>query len=86
MEGGPPVVLFAAGGITLEEAVRLALEHGPFILRSEADAAFSAGVAQQQSGLFDLTLLGSASFTHRVQELTESREEEEERGHPLLLR
>jgi len=78
-QAGPPVVRFAPGGISLDEAVRLALEHGPFIQRSEADSAFRAGVAQQRSGLFDTTLLGTVSFSHRVQELTDSRKEEEQK-------
>ena len=73
----PPVITFPAEGITLEEAVRLTLQHEPGIKLREAAARFQEGVAQEQSGAFDVSLLGNVQYTYRVQELTENRKQAE---------
>ncbi len=75
----PPVLQFPAAGIGLEEAVRLTMLHDPGIQRAEADAAFRGGVAQQQSGLFDVTFSGSASYSRRMQELTASAKADQQK-------
>ena len=59
------------------EAVRLTLEHDPFIQLRDAAADFQAGLAQEQTGFFDFTLLGNLFAEYRVQELTEGRKEAE---------
>ncbi len=73
----PPVVTFPAEGLSLEEAIRLTLRHEPNILLGAASVDRLAGVRQEQSGLFDLTLFGNVEYTYRIQELTESRKEVE---------
>ncbi len=74
-----PVMQFPSGGITLEEAVQLTLQHDPNIQRAEADARFRGGVAQQQAGLFDVTFTGTASYSQRFQELTQSVKDEQQK-------
>ncbi len=75
----PPVISFPAEGITLAQAVGLALQHDPDLQRAEAEDARLQGVLQERRGLFDSTLLSNASFSRRVQELTESRKQEEQK-------
>ncbi len=67
-----PVVRFDAAGITLEEAVRLTLQHEPTIKRQEAALQSQEGVLQEQSGLFDTALNGTTSYAYTRQDLTES--------------
>jgi outer membrane protein TolC len=74
---GPPVVRFTPDGLTLEEAVRLALDNDAELARAQADLDRRRGVLQEQQGPFDLTLLGNVSFSYRIQEMTESRKAEE---------
>jgi outer membrane protein TolC len=71
--GQPPSFLFPPEGITLEDAVRLTLEHDPAILHARATVQQREGIAIEQKGLFDFVLNGNGSYTHRVQQLTESR-------------
>ena len=70
-----PVIEFDPQGISLVEAVRLTLEYEPFIKLQDAAVDFQAGLAQEQTGFFDFTLLGNLFTEYRVQELTESRKE-----------
>ncbi len=84
LPAGPPpqpgsslFVAFDPAGITLEQAVRLAIANNPDLKKADAAVKRQEGVAEEQSGLFDLTLRLKASFEYRVQELTESRKEEQ---------
>lgn len=72
-----PAIQFPAGGISLEEAVRLTLEHDPNIRRSQNDVLFAEGLAQQLRGLFDATFTGFAEYTHRTQEMSDSAKKAE---------
>jgi outer membrane protein TolC len=69
----PPVIQFAAGGIPLEEAVRLTLQSDPAIRLAEADVALKKGIWQEQTGLFDTTLSGNAAWSHQINELSDSQ-------------
>jgi outer membrane protein TolC len=80
----PPVIPFPATGITLEEAVRLTLQHDPNLKRSYTDLMFSQGVAQQLRGAFDAVLAGTAEYTHRTQELSETAKEEQRKRREKL--
>jgi len=73
----PPVVTFAPEGVSLEEALRLTLRNEPNIQLSDAEVDRLLGFAQEQSGVFDLTLSGGVEYSYRVQELTEARKEDE---------
>lgn len=75
--GQPPVITFGREGLTLDEALRLTLRHEPNILLSTTNLDRLAGVTQEQGGIFDLTLLGTASYEYRIQELTETRKQAE---------
>jgi len=59
-------------GLRLIDAVRLSLQHDPFILLQDAETQSRAGIARELSGQFDTTLRGSGSFEYREQELTET--------------
>ena len=72
-----PVVQFPAAGITLDEAVKLTLQHDPNIKRSENDIRFAEGLAQQLRGAFDAVFNGSAEYTHRTQEMSDSAKKAE---------
>jgi outer membrane protein TolC len=72
-----PVMRFPPEGVTLEDAVTLALQHDPNLQRQRESARFGQGVLQEQSGPFDLTLLGGANYEYRIQELTEARKQSE---------
>ena len=72
-----PVINFAADGVSLEEALRLTLRHDSTIQLSAASADRLAGFAQEQAGIFDTCYRPSASYSYRVQELTEARKEDE---------
>jgi outer membrane protein TolC len=71
-----PVMQFPAQGITLDEAVRIALQHDPELKRSQTNVQFAEGRAQELKGAFDYTLRGSAEYSHRTQELSDSVKEE----------
>src|SRR5262245_3935607 len=68
----PPVFRPDEKGLRLLEAVRLSLQHDPFILLQEADTLGQAGVVRELSGQFDVTLRGSGAFDYIEQELPES--------------
>jgi outer membrane protein TolC len=68
---------FPAEGITIEEAVKVTLQHSADLLTSEAEVARRQGVLQEQQGPFDLTLLANTTYSRRIQEMTESRKAEE---------
>jgi outer membrane protein TolC len=72
-----PILNFSAEGVSLEEALRLTLRHAPDIHLSAASADRAAGFAQEQSGIFDTAITGGVEYSYRVQELTESRKEDE---------
>src|SRR5688572_1548794 len=72
-----PVITFGADGVSLEEALRLTLGHDTTIQLSAASADRLAGFAQEQSGIFDTAITGGVEYSYRVQELTESRKEDE---------
>jgi outer membrane protein len=74
----PPVIAFPAEGVTLEEAVRLALAHAPQIALERAGMQFQEGVAQEQQGAFDVTLDGTLNYEYRQQELPETRKQTEQ--------
>jgi outer membrane protein len=74
----PPAVTFAREGITLEEAVRLALQWDPQIQLQRAGQQFREGVLQEQAGFFDTSFRANVSHDFRRQELPESRKEFEE--------
>lgn len=69
----PPVMTFSPEGITLEEALRLALQWEPNIQLRRSGVQFSEGVLQEQGGLFDTTFRLTGSYDFRRQELPESR-------------
>ena len=75
--GQVPLLTFGPEGLTLDEAIRLTLRHEPNILLGTANLDRLAGVTQEQGGIFDLTLLGTASYEYRIQELTETRKQAE---------
>ncbi len=72
-----PIITFGADGVSLEEALRLTLRHDTTIQLSAASADRLAGFAQEQSGIFDTAITGGVEYSYRVQELTESRKEDE---------
>ena len=47
-QAAPPVIQFAAGGIPLEEAVRLTLQSDPAIRLAEADVALKKGIGRNK--------------------------------------
>ena len=72
-----PVITFGADGVSLEDALRLTLRHDTTIQLSAASADRLAGFAQEQAGIFDTAITGGVEYSYRVQELTESRKEDE---------
>ena len=72
-----PILNFGAEGVSLDEALRLTLRHDPDIHLSAASADRAAGFAQEQAGIFDTAITGGIEYSYRVQELTESRKEDE---------
>ena len=73
----PRTVQFAPGGIGLLESVQIGLEQAPTIQLQRAATDLQQGVAREQSGLFDATFRSAFNYDHRIQELTESRKNEE---------
>lgn len=69
----PPVL--SQRSIPLLEALRITLEHEPAIKLQAETVRQRRGLAQQASGLFDLTLLGQFSYEYVQSELS-SRERE----------
>ena len=72
-----PVMQFPAQGISLDEAIRITLEHDPVLQRRRADVQFAQGFAQELRGVFDYTFRANADYTRRVQELSEAAKEAE---------
>lgn len=68
----PPVFRPDDKGLRLLEAVRLTLQHDPFIQLQDAETLGRAGTARELSGQFDVTLRGGGGFDYVEQELTES--------------
>ena len=54
------VMKVPARGLTLDEAVKLTLQHDPNLKRSQANLQFAEGVAQQFGSAFDYTLRANA--------------------------
>ncbi len=69
----PP--LLSQRSIPLLEAIRITLEHDPAIKLQAETVRQRRGLAQQAAGLFDLTLLGTASYEY-VQSEFSTRERE----------
>ena len=80
----PPVVQFPAGGLSLEEAVRLTLAHDPVLKLVESDTDAAAGFAQQQAGQFDVTLLVSFDYSRNIQELSQGQKDDEFRKRQVI--
>jgi outer membrane protein TolC len=72
-----PVMQFPPAGISLDEAIRITLEHDPVLQRRRVDVQFSQGFAQELRGVFDYTFRANAEWTRRVQELSEAAKEAE---------
>lgn len=72
-----PYPVFTGGSITLEEALRIALEHVPNIQLQRQDALSKRGLAQEASGGFDATLVGDVSTEYNRQEVGESIKRDE---------
>ncbi|MFN8058388.1 MAG: TolC family protein [Vicinamibacterales bacterium] len=70
-----PVMRFPDGKVSLEQAVKLTLEHQPALKQAEAALQLQEGVAQEQRGAFDWTLFAKIFYSYRQQELPESRKE-----------
>ncbi len=68
----PPVIEFDPKGLALLEAVRLTLEHDPNVQLKIADFDRRAGVRQEQSGAFDMTLAGTGDFNYSRTQLRDS--------------
>ncbi|MDQ2871363.1 MAG: TolC family protein [Acidobacteriota bacterium] len=69
----PPVLTFPDNRISLIDAVRLTLRHDPNIKLSEQQTRLQEGVAQTETGRFDLTLLGNLNFSLTQTALTRSQ-------------
>jgi outer membrane protein TolC len=68
---------FEREGLSLLDAVRLALEHDPAIRLRAAETDQKAGVAREASGEFDATLRGDLTYQYRREELAESIKQRE---------
>jgi outer membrane protein TolC len=73
-----PVIKFAPGGISLEEAVRLTLQNDPNIKQQQVKVRFQEGVTQEQRGAFDFVMNSTLSYDYRIQELDASRKTNEQ--------
>ncbi|MGE5244845.1 MAG: TolC family protein [Betaproteobacteria bacterium] len=67
-----PIIQFDPQGIDLLEAVRLTLQHNTDIRLAETSVQQASGVAQEQSGTFDTSLLANGGYNYQRQELTSS--------------
>ncbi len=81
----PPVFRTDEQGLRLLEAVRLTLQHDPFILLQEAETLGRAGSARELSGQFDLTLRGDGRFEYIEQELAESVKRQQRKDRQDLI-
>jgi outer membrane protein TolC len=66
----PPVMTFDPEGISVEDAVRLTLLNDPDIRLQAETLRFHEGVAQEQAGPFDATVLGTVAYDYRIVDLT----------------
>jgi len=73
----PPVIRFDPAGISVAEAVRLAIEHNPDLQLRRQAVELQQGVVQEQRGFFDLSLLARGSYEYRVQELSKAKRDQE---------
>lgn len=73
----PPVMSFGPDGVTLEQAVTIALKNDPALRLAENDVERLAGALQEQRGVFDATLRANFDFSYREQELSETRKADE---------
>ncbi len=73
----PPIMSFGPDGVTLEQAVTIALKNDPALRLAENDVERLAGALQEQQGIFDVTLLANVDFSYREQELSETRKADE---------
>jgi outer membrane protein TolC len=69
----PPALTFPGDRVTLAEAVRTTLANDPNIRLQEQQTFNLKGVFQEQSGAFDPTLNGNASFDFTRSALTQSQ-------------
>lgn len=69
----PPALTFPSDRVTLTEAVRTTLANDPNIRLEEQQTFNLRGVFQEQSGAFDPTLYGNASFDFTRSALTQSQ-------------
>ena len=81
----PPVFRPDEKGLSLVEAVRLTLQHDPFILLQEAETLGRAGIARELSGQFDLTLRGNGRFDYTETELPESVKRQQRKDRQDLI-
>ena len=75
----PPVMSFPEDRITLIEAVRLTLQNDPNLKLEQERSRGQEGAAQVQTGAFDSTILGNASFSLTQSSLTQSQVESEQK-------
>src|SRR5579872_7485814 len=78
-QAAPPIIQFAPEGISLEQAVQVTLQNDPNIKLAEADVALKQGITQEQTGLFDSSVNGTASWSHTITELTDSAKQNEQK-------
>ncbi|MEP7131521.1 MAG: TolC family protein [Acidobacteriota bacterium] len=69
----PPALTFPDNRISLIDAVRLTLQHDPNIKLSEQQSRLQEGVAQTETGRFDLSLIGNMNFSLTQTALTRSQ-------------
>jgi outer membrane protein TolC len=66
----PPLITFPQEGLSIEDAVRYALQNDPAIKLQDQAVRFQEGVVQEQAGPFDPTASGSVSYDYRITDLT----------------
>ncbi len=84
-ENQPPVFRADEKGLRLLDAVRLSLQHDPFILLQDAETLGKAGTARELSGQFDITLRGQGNFDYTERELTESVKRQQRKDRQDLI-
>jgi outer membrane protein len=73
----PPVMTFGPEGVSLEQAVSIAMKNDPNLQKAQTDVLRFEGALQEQKGIFDVTLLANVNFEYREQELSETRKADE---------
>jgi outer membrane protein TolC len=81
----PPLLRPEQQSLSLVDAVRLTLQHDPFILLQEADTLGRAGIARELSGQFDTTMRGDGRFDYIEQELPESVKRQQRKDRQDLI-